>query len=215
MQVSRRQRREENIPPGFYSGLAYDSLGRFNSYWHQIEEVTRDRPARLLEIGKGNGFVNRYLAENEFDAVSVDVKYSLRPAIVADVRYLPFQDDAFDAVLCAMVLEHMVWEDAMVALRELARVTRGRLVLSVPDRRPALRLHVGFSGLGYFDTFIGLPLPAPDRIRGVDHEWELGTSGYPVRRLTRAIRELGLKLERTWRVLRDPTCRFFVATKGS
>lgn len=215
MQGSRRERREEDIPREFYRGLDYDSLGRFNSYWHQIEEATECDPASILEIGVGNGFVARYLAENGFYVVTADLKSDLRPSVAANVCELPFEDATFDTVLCAMVLEHMVWEDAMVALRELARCTRRRLVVSVPDRRPALRIHVGFSGIGQFDTFIEFPIPAPDRFRGMDHEWELGISGYPVKRLTRAIREQGLALERTYRVLRDPTCRFFVATKDA
>ena len=42
---------------------SYDSKGRFSSYWHQIHEIIRLRPKRVLEIGIGNVFVSKYLKE--------------------------------------------------------------------------------------------------------------------------------------------------------
>jgi 2-polyprenyl-3-methyl-5-hydroxy-6-metoxy-1,4-benzoquinol methylase len=50
---------------------------------------------------------------------------------------LPFDDDAFDLVLCLEVLEHI--PDPASALRELARVAGSRLVVSVPHE-PWFRL---------------------------------------------------------------------------
>jgi len=41
----------------------YDSKARFASYWHQIQETLDLAPKKVLEIGKGSGFVSRYLKE--------------------------------------------------------------------------------------------------------------------------------------------------------
>lgn len=54
----------------------------------------------------------------------------------ADIRCLPFSDDAFDLTLCSEVLEHI--PDHEGAAAELARVTRrsGPVVVSVPRYLP-------------------------------------------------------------------------------
>jgi len=57
-------------------------------------------------------------------------------AVFGDVDALPFPDDAFDLVLAIEVLEHVPSPDA--ALREIARVARADVVLSVP-REPLWR----------------------------------------------------------------------------
>jgi 2-polyprenyl-3-methyl-5-hydroxy-6-metoxy-1,4-benzoquinol methylase len=48
----------------------------------------------------------------------------------ASVYELPFEDDSFDLVMSLEVLEHL--ESPSAAMRELTRVSRGNVVLSVP-----------------------------------------------------------------------------------
>jgi SAM-dependent methyltransferase len=52
------------------------------------------------------------------------------PLNVADAHHLPFPDNSFDLVLCLEVLEHL--PDSGVGLRELLRVARDCVVVSVP-----------------------------------------------------------------------------------
>jgi 2-polyprenyl-3-methyl-5-hydroxy-6-metoxy-1,4-benzoquinol methylase len=58
-------------------------------------------------------------------------------AAVASVVELPFEDESFDLVLCLEVLEHL--SDPGAALDELARVSRGDVVVSTPHE-PWFRL---------------------------------------------------------------------------
>jgi SAM-dependent methyltransferase len=51
--------------------------------------------------------------------------------VQADVRRLPFRDDAFSRVLCANMLQHLAPTDHPCAASELRRVARSRLVVSV------------------------------------------------------------------------------------
>jgi len=59
-------------------------------------------------------------------------------AIQASAEDLPFDDKAFDASMAILTIHH--WPDKEAGLREMRRVTRGRLVLLTfdPSRRPWL-----------------------------------------------------------------------------
>jgi SAM-dependent methyltransferase len=103
---------------------------------------------RLLDVG--TAFAEAAYAEGLRELgvpklVTVDLA---QPAdVIADVRSLPFDDDAFDIVLCVSTLEHVGGDTEVysveatrddagdeVALRELHRVLAhdGRLLVSVP-----------------------------------------------------------------------------------
>jgi SAM-dependent methyltransferase len=52
-----------------------------------------------------------------------------------DIRALPFEDNYFDFVLCAEVLEHIVGDGLRRAAAELARVARAQVLIGVPFRQ--------------------------------------------------------------------------------
>ena len=45
-----------------YFDTNYDNKERFISYWHQINEILSIDSKKIIEIGKGNGFVSNYLS---------------------------------------------------------------------------------------------------------------------------------------------------------
>lgn len=52
----------------------------------------------------------------------------------ADARALAFDDDSFDVVTASMMLHHLEDEDALVALREMARVCRDAVIVNELER---------------------------------------------------------------------------------
>lgn len=60
------------------------------------------------------------------------------PAVQAVAAALPFADRSFDAALAVLTVHH--WPDPAAGLREIRRVTRGRIVILTfdPDARPWL-----------------------------------------------------------------------------
>jgi SAM-dependent methyltransferase len=98
-------------------------------------------PARILEVGVGEGEVTARLAARFPDATFVGVDLpdpelaghwdgkGFAP-LFGDIGRLPFPDDAFDLVLAIEVLEHVPFPE--LALAELDRVGRRDLVVSVP-----------------------------------------------------------------------------------
>ncbi len=99
-------------------------------------------PETFLDAGCGEGFVSNILSERlpglqisafDFNPSSVELAQQRNPDAecrVASIYEIPWDDNSFDAVGCFEVLEHL--HEPTNALRELARVSRGHLVFSVP-----------------------------------------------------------------------------------
>lgn len=97
--------------------------------------------SKVLDAGCGGGGYVDFFAREGFEAYGVD-KYDFFLAkarerewrgtfVQADLNgKLPFDDKTFDTTCCMDVLEHI---DDRTAIRELARVTRKRLILAVPQ----------------------------------------------------------------------------------
>ncbi len=104
-------------------------------------------PKRVLEVGCGEGRLATHLlaqgpAPERFvatDVALVELAPDADPRIefgVASVYELPYEDDAFDLVVCCEVLEHL--ERPRQALCEIARVAQRAVLLSTP-REPLWR----------------------------------------------------------------------------
>lgn len=93
--------------------------------------------ARVLDLGCGAGHSYDRLAPRETVGVDLDagaLAGQARETHVADMRALPFADDAFGAVLSVQSLEHV--PDGAAVLREVRRVLApgGTAVFVTPNR---------------------------------------------------------------------------------
>lgn len=121
---------------------AVTGAGGFNPSWQRhvagyafAAEVLG--PGRVLDLGCGTGHSFHLLAPRE--TVGVDISAEAlagqeRETVVADMRELPFEDDAFDSVVAAHSVEHV--PDPERVLAEIARVLRddGTAILTTPNR---------------------------------------------------------------------------------
>lgn len=198
-----------------YRTLEYDTKGRFCSYWHQIAEVVSLKPAAILEIGVGNGLVATYLKERSFSITTVDIDESLSPDCVASASAIAFADNAFDAVLCCQVLEHLPFEGFLGALSEIHRVTRLHAVLSLPDAGRVYRISLQIPKIGRLQGLIPLPWLSPSvHDFGGQHYWEIGKAGYGLPSIVAQIQNVGFEIVTTYRVFEKPRHRFFVLQKA-
>ncbi len=121
-------------------GIEQRLLERFQATL--LGEITRLGPRRILDAGCGEGIVAAWLAQAlpEVELVGVDARedaveeFRVRnPGVraeVGDLYGLPFERGEFDLVMAIEVLEH--FERPREALRELARVSSGAVLLTVP-----------------------------------------------------------------------------------
>jgi SAM-dependent methyltransferase len=80
-----------------------------------------------LDVGTGGGHVGRRLREAGLDVVTVDAAPGMRPDVVSRAEDLPFADESFDVVACRIAAHH--FEDVRAAVREMARVSRDRVLV--------------------------------------------------------------------------------------
>lgn len=134
-----------NVPGNYYNKHeASNPVVRFMmNRFHEaiLRDIRRTRASSILDVGAGEGYTTRVIAEATRTAVT---GVELEPAVVAKARTLhpgltflsasiyrlPFPDGAFDLVVATEVLEHL--DTPSDALRELRRITREWCLVSVP-----------------------------------------------------------------------------------
>jgi SAM-dependent methyltransferase len=96
----------------------------------------------VLNVGAGTGSyepVDRLVTAVEPSLEMIRKRSSsAATAIQASAEHLPFDDDTFDAAMAILTVHH--WRDKETGLREMRRVTRGRIVMLTfdPAHRPWL-----------------------------------------------------------------------------
>lgn len=132
------------------TGNTYDKYGSTNPVERRLMDgffaaldasLPRSSPARIMEVGVGEGEVTARLASRWPEATLCGVDLpdpelaghwdgkGFNP-LFGDVGRLPFGNDTFDLVLAVEVLEHVPYPE--LALAEMERVARRDVVFSVP-----------------------------------------------------------------------------------
>lgn len=127
--------------------------------------VQRFRPlirGRVLDVGCDTRRLHVLVPDIDYTGVDIGGD----PDITLDLEScerLPFDDQSFDCVVCTDVLEHLA--NLHVMFDELVRVSRGTVILSLPNCWYSLRVPL-FRGRGSV-RYYGLPVEPPeDR-----HKW--------------------------------------------
>ena len=164
-------------------------------------------------MGVGTGVVAATLRSRGIAVKTLDIDVSLSPDVLGSVTAIPLPDGSADVTLAGQVLEHLRWEDVGTALREMRRVSRKGIVISVPDRRHMLFFFsIQMPFLGRREVAIRIPTRKAHVFDG-QHHWELGVPGYPISRFTELAASCGLKLISSYAPTDVPTKHFFVFEK--
>jgi len=126
-----------------YNGLVTGQITKL--FFNQIGKVldTLDPDASVLEVGCGLGESTKRLASKlgnrRFEAIEYDQRlvnklheikfpHSVKHGSIYEI---PYESKSFDGVICLEVLEHL--ENVDLALKELCRVARKKVIVSVPN----------------------------------------------------------------------------------
>jgi len=129
----------------FYTGneVEWRMLGAKSKARNIMEVCEGLNPAKVLEVGAGDGSILHYLDEWKFAAELYALEIAESGVAIIEKRNLPsvkevktfdgytipYEDNAFDLVILAHVLEHV--EHERMLIRELKRVAK-HLVIEVP-----------------------------------------------------------------------------------
>ncbi len=115
-----------------------------NNFLNTVVKTTRPlNIEKVLDVGCGEGFTLARLKKEKigksFEGIdnldeSIEIAKKIHPDLdikKGDIYKLPYKDNSFDLVICTEVLEHL--ENPRKAYRELLRVSRKYVLLSVPN----------------------------------------------------------------------------------
>lgn len=195
-----------------YSAERYGTLSRFSSYYYQIRELLRTKPESILEIGLGDGVTANYLKNHIGIAyTTADFAADLNPDIVADIRKLPVQDASFDTVCAFEVLEHLPFEDFETGVRELSRVAKKYVIISLPHFGPPVQLFLKIPFIREIKFAFKIPFAKTHVFNG-QHYWEIGKRDYPVSRIRAVLKKFGT-IEREFVPFENQYHHFFIIKK--
>jgi ubiquinone/menaquinone biosynthesis C-methylase UbiE len=161
-----------------YSFGKYTDLARWSSYYYQIKELLTTEPQTILEIGVGEGVVRDYIKTHTNIAyTTLDVAEDLHPDVVGSVLALPFEDNTFDTVCAFEVLEHLPYLQFETALKELKRVSKGAVILSLPHFGPPVKFLFKIPFVPEIKFAWKLWFYKIHKFDG-EHYWEVGKEGY-------------------------------------
>jgi len=163
----------EHYNPAILEGLV-ERVSRREMSWQTQEMVKHTSPGqRVLEIGSGSGATSLHLARNGCLCTALDfaqpcldlvVQASVRlgcniETVFADAtKNLPFEDNFFDVVFQAGLLEHFEKEERVALLRKWGRV--GNRMVSIIPNAASLSYRIGKALMERKGTWAyGLELP--------------------------------------------------------
>lgn len=194
--------------------FSYMNPRRWSSIWHQVRELVALAPESTLEIGPGPGIFKVVAAAYGFDVKTLDIDPELNPDYVDSCMEMPFAEGQWDLVCAFQMLEHLPYADSLKTVREMARVTRRYVAISLPDRTPSVRLLCELPVLGLRRLQFNLPNPLPKthEFNG-EHYWEIGRKGYSAMRIISDFSSVGISLVRNYRSPQLPYHHFFIFEK--
>ena len=110
------------------------SLERHRLLWLYLKNETSffSKPLKVLHFAPEQAFYKRFRNQTNLSYTTTDLESPLAD-VKADICNLPFEDNAYDVILCNHVLEHI--PNDTKAMQELYRVLKpgGMAVLQIPQ----------------------------------------------------------------------------------
>ena len=196
---------------------AYDlDFIRYTQYYFQLIEILnlpKSGINSILEVGPGLGILKNLLSNYDYKYLSLDLDKKNNPDILGSVTDIPITNNSVDLICAFQILEHLPFNDFLKALKEINRVSRKYLYISLPCNTSSIRLNLdininlrylsrlSFLNLNFFKPFLlklkedkkeKELLKRPDSIN--PHYWEVGTKSYSKNRIRTILKKNNIKI---------------------
>lgn len=194
---------------------------RWFSYWYQIKEVHACKDVKtILEIGPGNNIVSNILKNMGYDVKTADNDPIIPSDYTLDIRDISDTiKTQFDLIMCCQILEHIPFQDIPNVLRNLRKLSRKYLLITLP-----------YTSIGTFKPYINIKLlPFLQPIRWIKffdlfpkehklnrsggHYWEIGKKDYPIRRIIHTLSESGWIIKKHEPIFENPYHYLFMCER--
>jgi ubiquinone/menaquinone biosynthesis C-methylase UbiE len=174
---------QPQVKKNHYNFSKYSHPDRWVSYFHQLREVLDFNPQSILEVGVGDKTFGSFLKNNtSISYTSVDVAPDLMPDVLGSVTSLPFEDKSFDVVCVFEVLEHLPYDDFDKSLKEIYRVSKKYVVISLPHFGPRFQIFIKIPLIPELRISWKVPFYKKHVFNG-EHYWEIGKKGYSLNKI--------------------------------
>jgi ubiquinone/menaquinone biosynthesis C-methylase UbiE len=107
---------------------------------NRVLELIPDTSESLLDVGCGNGILCNQAKQKipflkkivGFDRSVEAIKYVKTAKKIGEINDLPFKNNEFDSVCALEVLEHLNLKTYELALKEISRVAKKQIIVTVP-----------------------------------------------------------------------------------
>lgn len=207
---------QKQVDRSHYEFEKYIGKKRWASMWHQLDEVLKLNPRRVLEIGPGPGVFKAVAGQFGINVKTVDIDLELKPDYAASIFEMPFEDNSFDVVCAFQMLEHLPFNQSLKAFREMGRVASRAVAISLPDAATRWPISIYVPKVGPLQFLVPKPrLRRPKNEFVREHYWEINKAGYPLKKVTGAlVQQLPVRLIKTFRVHEHSYHRFFIFEKN-
>ncbi len=207
------KKHKPQVSASCYDKNAFHPL-RIESITEQLRQICYSGYTNILEVGVGKGFLKHcFKFFPQISHTTLDIAEDLSPDYVGSVTNMPFEDNQFDLVMCGEVLEHLPFTDFLPSLKEIRRVARYKVIISLPDKRRHFGLAVCLARFGWF-RFEWNPTRRCYACKEFEftgeHYWEIGCKGTLIKDVVGNIKQAGFKIEKQYRLLRHSWHCFFI-----
>ncbi len=152
----------------------YLSPKRMTSISYQYKLALNSKAESFLEVGTGNNLLKFLLSRSNKKIIGVDIDINIFPDVLGSFPQLPFGNKSFDACLCFQVLEHLPYSLFVPSLLELKRLSKGFVIVSLPDKTQFLSRKRRLADYFYRKTGLGGRWKIKKPRRNPQHFWEIG-----------------------------------------
>ncbi len=189
---------------------SYLNQARWASVWHQLDEILKFNPRRVLEIDPGPGIFKSVAISLGVMVETLDIDPDLNSDYVSPADSVPFDDEEFDVVFAFRMLEHVSYAESLEIFSEMKRLAKKEVVISLPDADLTWPFTLYLPKRGLIKLLLRRPFQreTAHQFDG-EHYWEISKLGYSFERVKIDLEALwGGAIHSSYRVHEMPYHKF-------